>query len=619
MSCLIIFYMEVTIKSKILFLVILLLLGFDYSNAQYGPVVSFTYDDGFASWYDIGFPVFQEYGFSAVGYINATNAWVSGNLNKLHEMQSAGWELSNHTYSHNCSYGESDVSNMKDWLDVNGFPNSGFGAPCNTWDHGRANIVKKYHPYDAGSYTLVGGLSQPFDLYFLQRHALTNSETIESVIAYLNDAVANNKWIIFSAHELGGTYGDGSTWSQSEQLLRMTLDEIVARGIPVRTVREVINDLFPPNCVIECSRDTMQYPVLNYFEQQGSGGEPPAFNTSQWNEYWHNTTWTGPRFIGSPVVYLNTSNDSLPRMKFYRNVPDGVYDVTGTIILKNPGSTYRVYYSFDSTNTSQYNVVVNKNSDVSLGTVTVTNGQFALYTQNVDVVSGSDGDIGWAFIKLFAKPLLVNLKVFLEGPFVGGGAMSSTLNIEGIIPKYQPYKTTPWNYLGTEATATFSTNVVDWVMIELRSDSTTIVSKRAGLLLSDGSIIDIDGTGPVKFKELSDGNYYVVIRHRNHLAIMTASAIPLSSSSSELYDFTTSQLKAYGNNSMKDLGGNVFGMYAGDTNNSTIITASDVTSIIVNLNFSNYNNADVNMSGIVTAADVTKIISNLNEASNVPN
>ena len=40
---------------------------------------------------------------------------------------------------------------MKDWLDANGFPNSGFAAPYNNWDHSRVNIVKKYHPYYSGS------------------------------------------------------------------------------------------------------------------------------------------------------------------------------------------------------------------------------------------------------------------------------------------------------------------------------------------------------------------------------------------------------------------------------------------------------------------------------------
>jgi hypothetical protein len=100
---------------------------------------------------------------------------------------------------------------------------------------------------------------------------------------------------------------------------------------------------------------------------------------------------------------------------------------------------------------------------------------------------------------------------------------------------------------------------------------------------------------------------------------MTVTAIPLSSSSA-LYDFTTAQLQAYTSSTdpMVALIGGGFGMIAADANNSAIITAADVTPIIVNLNSSVYNGADVNMSAIVTAADVTKIISNLNKATNVP-
>jgi hypothetical protein len=602
-------------KHKMILLVMLLLLGFSYSNAQYGPVVSFTYDDGSDTWYNIGFPIFQEYGFPGVAYINATNWWViaPGTPDKLQEMQAAGWEISNHTYDHN-DITESNVSSMKAWLDAHGFPNSGFTAPNNIWDHSKVNIVKKYSPYYTTS-TELPGMAQPFDLYFLQRINLTNRDNIETIKGYLDDAVANHKWIIFIAHAFGGTYEDGSTWLQCEQLLRMVFDEVVARGIPVKTVREVVNDLFPPGCVIECSRDTMQYPVRSTFENEGS------FNSSVWNEYWHNTSWTDPRFLGSPVVYCRTSNKSLPVMKFYCNVPNGEYEVRATIIVKDADRTYRLFYSLnDEGNPSKDSVEVNKNSEVSLGAVTVTNGQFALYTQKADAVSGGEGYVGWAFIKLFAKPLLLNLKVFLEGPYNGSGAMTTTLNTQGLIPKYQPFKTVPWNYLGTEAAATFPTNAVDWVMIELRSDLTTIVSRRAGLLLSDGSVVDIDGTSPVKFKGISDGNYYVVVKHRNHLSIMTASAIPLSSSSSTLFDFTTSQSQAYttGTDPMVALSGGRFGMIAGDGNNSAIITAADVTPIIVNLNLSVYNVADINMSAIVTAADVTKIISNLNKATNVP-
>ena len=65
---------------------------------------------------------------------------------------------------------------------------------------------------------------------------------------------------------------------------------------------------------------------------------------------------------------------------------------------------------------------------------------------------------------------------------------------------------------------------------------------------------------------------------------MSASAIALSSSSL-LYDFTTSQSQAYttGTDPMVALTGGGFGMIAADANNSAIITAADVTPIITNL------------------------------------
>ena len=147
----------------------LLLLGFGYSNAQYGPVVSFAYDDGYPSWWDLGFPLYQEYGFPAVGWINAVSWWMQGvdyhAIDRLQVMQTAGWEISSHTYSHADPITESEVSDMKDWLDSLGFPNSGFQSPRNDWGHSLVNIVKQYHPYysaGTGNYNQnEEGMSQP--------------------------------------------------------------------------------------------------------------------------------------------------------------------------------------------------------------------------------------------------------------------------------------------------------------------------------------------------------------------------------------------------------------------------------------------------------------------------
>jgi hypothetical protein len=369
---------------------------------------------------------------------------------------------------------------------------------------------------------------------------------------------------------IAGTLGDGSGWNQAEELLRLTFDAVVERQIPVKTVREVIYDHFPPGCVIECSVDTLQDPVLTYFEEGGG-----SFSTSVWNEYWHSNDGQAPYIIGSPAVYCHTSNDTLPVMKFFRNVPNGEYEVKASILPYNLGRTYRVYYSFDSVNPSQYNVEVNKNSDVSLGTVTVTNGQFALYTQKADAVSGGDGYVGWAFIKLFTQ-VSTNVKVYLQGSYIGG-AMTTSLNSSGMITFPQPYKVAPWNYTGSERVYNMPANIVDWVLVELRTDTAanTTVGRRAAFLKSDGSIVDLDGSSQVKFKGIVPGNYYLVVRHRNHLAIMTSSAIPLSSSSSVLYDFTTSQTKAFGPDAMEDLGDGNFAMIAGDGNGDGGVNIED--------------------------------------------
>lgn len=598
-------------KLKMILITILLLSGLRFSNAQNGPLVSFTYDDGFASWYDTAFPLFQQYGFPVVLYINGANTWVSGAVNELHEMQDAGWEISNHTWDHNQfwtndSIVDFEVSSMKTWLDANGFPNSGFASPYNDWSHNPVKVVRKNSIYYCASGGF--GFSQPYDPYFLRRVGISNDVPIETIKGYLDAAVADNLWIIFSGHEIGGTYGDpNGGFSQSTELIQMVCDEVVARGIPVKTVREVINDLFPPGSVIECSEDSLQDPVLTSFEADSLGFA--TFNTSIWNEYWHDLRfWVDPRYSGTPVVYCHTSNDTLPVMKFHRYIPNGEYDVRATIIEYDAGRTYRLFYSFDENNPSQFSVDVSKNSDVSLGTVTITNGQFALYTQKADVLSGLEGYVGWAFIRLISPPLTLNLKVFLEGPYNGGGSMTTTLNTSNLIPlsSNNPYPAAVYgHYTVSNLTSIPNSNIVDWVLIELRTTASgPIVARRAAFLKNDGTIVDIDGVSPVTFNGISAGNYFVVVRHRNHLAIMTSSSIPLSSNSAE-YDFSTEQTKAYGINPMKDLGGGVFGMVAGDGNQDGLVTSTDFN--VFNPKFtsaaSGYEYSDWNLDGLVTSTD----------------
>jgi hypothetical protein len=159
----------------------------------------------------------------------------------------------------------------------------------------------------------------------------------------------------------------------------------------------------------------------------------------------------------------------------------------------------------------------------------------------------------------------VSPKIFLHGPY-SGGTMSTALNTANLIPHAQPYNLAPWSYGGMEAVLNIPVDAVDWILCELRSTyNGTAVARRAGFILNNGSIVDTNGTCAISFPGIGAGSYYLVIKHRNHLAVMSASAIALGATAVS-YDFTTALSQAYGTTPMIGLnaGGAPFGMWAGD-------------------------------------------------------
>ncbi|MCK5573930.1 MAG: fibronectin type III domain-containing protein, partial [Bacteroidetes bacterium] len=203
----------------------------------------------------------------------------------------------------------------------------------------------------------------------------------------------------------------------------------------------------------------------------------------------------------------------------------------------------------------------------------------------------------------------IAIAVYLQGPF-SGAAMGTALNGSGFIPLSQPYNGSPWSYAGGEAVGSVPAGVVDWVLVELRSDtgSSSAVATRAGFLKSDGALVDTNGTSVLTFHGVPAGGYYIVIRHRNHLAVMSALAVAFDGSI-PAYDFTTGPDKFYGGDA-KEVSTGVYGMYAGDVNpdgtlkynlagndRALILTAIGRTN--VNATVTGYYIEDVNLDGIV--------------------
>lgn len=220
---------------------------------------------------------------------------------------------------------------------------------------------------------------------------------------------------------------------------------------------------------------------------------------------------------------------------------------------------------------------------------------------------------GTTTFKVVPTPNFVTVqpKVFLEGPYhQATNLMRTTLLDNQLLPLAHPYNRPPWAYSGTEHFATIEmmpSNMVDWVLLEARSatDNTIILESHAAILLNDGSIVDVDGvTNGVRFFNLANNEaYYLVIRHHNHLAVMSASAIPVQDFNL-IYDFTTDVNQALGNTQLANPATGVFALYAADFTSDGLITVVDFNYFSVQTSLLNkYIDGDCNLDGSVTIAD----------------
>ncbi|WP_298516977.1 hypothetical protein [uncultured Kordia sp.] len=246
-------------------------------------------------------------------------------------------------------------------------------------------------------------------------------------------------------------------------------------------------------------------------------------------------------------------------------------------------------------------------------TATDTNGNVTEKTATVTITDTND----------FCSIVLVSPKVFLQGaalnPTMGEETlMRDDLRSNSLLPLTSPYSDSATT-ISTVFDVTGNDAIVDWIWVELRdaTDNTIVIKGTSALLQRDGDVVSaVDGISPVTISQASPDMYYVLIKHRNHLGIMTAATVALSEMT-EIVDFTNSNNQiTFGTNAQTTFGmpANIVGMWSGNANGDMAIqysgTTPDVPGILSNVlndpgNFLNfptfvvvgYNMNDVNMDG----------------------
>lgn len=205
----------------------------------------------------------------------------------------------------------------------------------------------------------------------------------------------------------------------------------------------------------------------------------------------------------------------------------------------------------------------------------------------------------------------ISAKVILNGAYSSTlNAMRTDLKDDGLLPLNQPYSGTPWNYAGTEQVANASqipANVVDWVLVEVRrASNNALIERRAGFVRNDGILVDTDGQEGFRLYNVNGTDtYYFIIRHRNHLAIMSDSPndLPLATP----YDFTLVANVLGISSQVSVAAPGKYGMIAGDNNANGIINVADFRIYNSNTSITNqYHIADCNLDGNVDSNDFTK-------------
>ena len=171
-------------------------------------------------------------------------------------------------------------------------------------------------------------------------------------------------------------------------------------------------------------------------------------------------------------------------------------------------------------------------------------------------------------VTIYTTPAQVRVRVWLEGLYTTG-AMNTALRANGLLPTTSPY------WLSARTATAVPANISDWVLLELRSSATGSARQyRAYLLTSSGYLCDMDGVTTNLDLHMPTGSYYLVLRHRNHVSVMSASPQTMDGLTVPTYDFTDNSSQYYGQAAAL-LSDGSYAMPAGELDSDGLITSRD--------------------------------------------
>jgi hypothetical protein len=548
-------------------------------------------------------PIFIDFGFeTGIGTFTSTSSgadqFVQGNAAAL---ASVYWSVTGNgtnfafVSDDSCNCDLSDVKLITPAMDFSALINATL-----TFDHAFSDISTESASILV---SIDGGTTWSGPVYSITNTSIDNGGGVYTTPWQTGTMVDLSAYSGESNVKIAFQYNDGGIW-----LYGMAIDNVQITGnAPLEVQADVVSteENLGPNETV-------------HFYEPATGNIMCTIENTSSHDY------------GCTTVQVDRAGTSFQDIGGNNRIFDKNYLITPTI--ENPTGTYNLtlYYTaaerdgFINDNDLAYQAtdLLLFKAEANLSTANavtlialneISFGQDYGYTASINTgFSGfapgaGNGVLPTSFVKL-------NARVRLQGALIGStdGMMRDELRAQELLPATDPYAgIAAFTHVGgggtetvTDPTTVFAdhggNSIVDWVFVELRSslDSTQVVETRAGLLQKDGDIVDIDGLSSLCFNQSVPGNYYVAVRHRNHIGTMVASAVALTGTGT-IVDFTNTATDLWNSQANYDgieqvIIGGQYALWAGNTDSDgQIIFAgqfndNDPTFDLVNTAASNF-------------------------------
>lgn len=198
----------------------------------------------------------------------------------------------------------------------------------------------------------------------------------------------------------------------------------------------------------------------------------------------------------------------------------------------------------------------------------------------------------------------LSLKVYLQGAYTGS-AHHTLLNTSGILNAQ--FRNGGESTEQLPAGASVAANVVDRVEVEfmVANAPNKVVLSLDAFVLTDGRVVQFAGENQTLDVNLPNGSYYIMVRHRNHLPLLSAQPVTLSGEAVSL-DLTQAANVSKGSARVTKNGALL--MVAGEVNRDDAMEINVLDLYLATnakeANLKGYQPADVNLDGKVDSADL---------------